>query len=298
MKTTDLKLFALEYINLQDGLTQEEKLTLMDFVTEASREQVMSMMFTGKMRTLEKGEDKFVSELFAVSNVGGFLTEALTLNEKASDPLLKIMDPNDPAWQATKAALKKMGKTAYDMDKAALKGLVSKVKAASGFSVAGQGKEALGGSGAIKALASKWASFKVPDAKMIPAWLGGGAVSKGGEAAAWGNNYNQAIEALNKGVPVAAAVVAALVIMLSRKAYKAYFTKAARACKGTKGEQKNECIKKYKVDAIKAQIGVLGKAKTACKSAKNPDQCSAKIDQNIQKKQVEIQKLMAKKKVR
>ena len=85
----------------------------------------------------------------------------------------------------------------------------------SGFSKTAHGKEALGDLSAIKALASKWASFKVPSAKDIPAWLGGGKIGKGESAAAWGKNYNQAIDALNKGVPVAAAVVAALVLMMA-----------------------------------------------------------------------------------
>ncbi len=254
MKTTDLKLFAVEYINLQEA-SNDDKLQLMAFVYESSREEVISLLFTGMPRSLEEGEDRFVSELFNVSKIGGFLTENLT---EAEEP-------------ATVASM---------------------------FSQAAHGKEALAGSEIIKGLASKWASFKIPNVKEVPAWLGGGVASTGDRASSWGKHYNQAIDALNKGVPVAAAVVAALVIMLARKAYKAYFTKAARACKGTKGQEKNDCIKKFKIDAIKAQIGVLGQAKSACKAAKSPDKCTAKIDQKIQKKQVDAKKLAAKKKVR
>lgn len=290
MDTKDLKLFTLEYIDLQEGLTNEEKLQLAAFTQAATREEVMSMLLTGKARALEEDYERFfVQDLFEMTGIGNTVT--YVLSEAASDPLLKIMDPNDPAWQATKAALKKMGKTAYDMDKAALKSLVSKVKSASGFSVAGQGKKALGDSGVIKALADKWASYKVPNVKKLPSWLGGGAVSGDASAASWGSHYNQAIEAMNKGIPIAATVVAALAALLAVKAYKAYFTKAGQQCGKFKGEERKKCVAKVKAGAIHLSMKALQDGKRACKASKNPQKCMAKIDQKLHKKQVELKKV-------
>lgn len=289
MDTKDLKLFTLEYINLQEDLSNGEKIDLMGFVQHATKEEVMSMLLTGKARAIvDEDEKKFATELFEATFIGQVSSEVLT--EAASDPLLKLMDPNDPAWKATKMALKKMGKTAYDMDKAALASLVKKVKSASGFSVAAQGKKALGDSGAIKALASKWASFKVPNVKKLPSWMGGGAISADASAASWGSHYNQAIEALNKGIPVAAGVIAALVALLAVKAYKAYFTKAGQQCGKLKGDERKKCVAKVKADAIKMSMKALQDGKKACKSAKDPGKCAAKIDQKIHKKQMELQK--------
>lgn len=290
MDTKDLKLFTLEYIDLQDNLTEDEKIDLMAFTQVATREEVMSMLLTGKARTITEDYERFfVQDLFEMTGIGEVTQSILT--EKASDPLLKLMDPNDPAWQATRTALKKMGKTAYDMDKAALSRLVSKVKSSAGFSAAAQGKKAIGDSGVVKALASKWANYKVPNVKDLPSWLGGGKVSWGTDKAAqWGSNYNQAIDALNKGIPVAATVIAALVALLAVKAYKSYFTKAGKQCGKFKGEERKKCVAKIKADAIKMSMKALQDGKKACKSTKNPAKCAAKIDQKIHKKKMELQK--------
>ena len=295
MNTKDLKLFALEYIDLQEGLSYSDKTDLMAFTQVATNEEVMSMLLTGKARHISDDYEKlFVKDLFEMTGIGStaeIISEHMSLTEAASDPLLKFMDPNDPAWKATRYALKKMGKTAYDMDKAALGKLVAKVKSSGAFSVAGQGKKALGDSGVIKALASKWASYKVPNVKSVPSWLGGGKVSWGTDKASqWGSNYNQAIDALNKGIPVAATVVAALAALLAVKAYKAYFTKAGQQCGKFKGEERKKCVAKVKADAIKVSLKALEDGKKACKSAKDPGKCSAKIDQKIHKKKMELQK--------
>ena len=65
---------------------------------------------------------------------------------------------------------------------------------------------------------------------------------------------------------------AALAAALAVKVYKNYLSKAARACKGKKGPDKQQCMRKAKVDAIKQKIMSLTKAQgAACKKTKQPE---------------------------
>lgn len=63
--------------------------------------------------------------------------------------------------------------------------------------------------------------------------------------------------------------------------YKRFFSKAAKACKGA--SDKSACLKKYKVDAIKATITNLKKANTECSSNKNPEKCKARVAKQVAK---------------
>jgi len=315
MKTNDLKLFAIEYINLQENLSRTDKIELMEWAYYAEKEELISLLFTGQARTLEEGEGKFVQELFDYSNVGGFLKEALspeevlfedeatwnalkqvlkTGYEGSSDALKQVFDKHNVA------AAKQLLKTAVEKNTPGAKNLWNSIKVgkldfgSTGFSVDKSGAQALKGSGVIKKLASKWASFRAPDSKELPAWLAGAGVRPGEAGAAWGKNYNQAIEAMNTGAPIAAAVVAALVLLLARKLYKSHLSKAGKACKDKKGAERDMCVKKFKANALKAQVSELSRGKQACQAASNPGKCTAKIDQKIQKKKMEAQKMMSK----
>jgi len=146
----------------------------------------------------------------------------------------------------------------------------------------------------IKNLASKFAGIKVPTAE-----LPGTGIKVAQDIGAWNTAYNQATTAIKHGAPVAALVMATLVIIVARKVYKAYLTKAAKACKGQATPQlKNECIRKFKLDAIKAEVKQLEVGKNACSSAKNPAKCSQKVEARINKSKARINKIMAAKKPR
>lgn len=83
------------------------------------------------------------------------------------------------------------------------------------------------------------------------------------------------------GLAVAAVVAAAGVA--AAKVYKAYFSKASKACNKFEGDAKKKCMKKYKADAIKQQIASLNSAKSKCKNTKDPKGCVAKIDVKVAK---------------
>ncbi len=146
----------------------------------------------------------------------------------------------------------------------------------------------------IKKLARAFADKKVP-----PAFKWGGLRISGKETnAAWIETYAKTNLALQAGAALTVASASALIFLLARRTYQSYLSKTAKACKGKKGDEKNECFRGFKAKAIQSQIQVLTQSKTACKSTTKPEKCSAKVDQRIHKKKVDLQKLMSKKKVR
>lgn len=80
----------------------------------------------------------------------------------------------------------------------------------------------------------------------------------------------------------AAVALAAAITTVAYKVYKAKFSKAARACVQYKGIQKEECMLKFKKDALQAKIKMLQKgAAKLCSKNKNPGECRARIQAKI-----------------
>lgn len=83
--------------------------------------------------------------------------------------------------------------------------------------------------------------------------------------------------------PLAAISLAALILTVGYVAYKKYFDKAEQACKTKKGTDKSACLKKFKNDAVKAQISAITKSKSSCSKSKNPKRCNDEIAKKVQK---------------
>ncbi len=83
--------------------------------------------------------------------------------------------------------------------------------------------------------------------------------------------------------PLAAIPLAALIMTVGYEIYKKYFDKVNHACKTKTGADKVACVKKFKNDAIKAQISALSKNKSTCSKSKNPKRCSDEIVKKITK---------------
>jgi hypothetical protein len=81
--------------------------------------------------------------------------------------------------------------------------------------------------------------------------------------------------------PLAAISVAALILTVGYATYKKYFDKASVVCKSKTGVQKTACMKKFKTDAIKAQIVAILRSKASCKKSKNATKCGAEIDKKV-----------------
>jgi len=63
--------------------------------------------------------------------------------------------------------------------------------------------------------------------------------------------------AFGLGAGIAASAIAALVIVIANRAYKRFLSKAARACNKLKGDQKTNCMIRFKQEAIRKKISDL-----------------------------------------
>lgn len=95
------------------------------------------------------------------------------------------------------------------------------------------------------------------------------------------------------GLAVGGAALAALAIYGATKAYKRFFSKAAKACAGMSGADKSRCMNQYKVKGLQAQINDLKAGASACKAAKNPDKCQGAITRKMAGLQKKIGALQA-----
>jgi len=89
----------------------------------------------------------------------------------------------------------------------------------------------------------------------------------------------------SNAVPIGGAVLGAALLFGAYKTYKRFFSKAARACSGKSGPEREVCITNFKKNATKAQINDLKRSLAGCKSSKNPQRCQASIQAKIQKLQ-------------
>ncbi len=79
------------------------------------------------------------------------------------------------------------------------------------------------------------------------------------------------------------AALAAAAIYGATKLYKNYLTKAGRACNHLSGSEKDDCIRKFKADGIRAQISDLQRASSGCNKSSNPAQCKMVVQNKIDK---------------
>jgi hypothetical protein len=88
------------------------------------------------------------------------------------------------------------------------------------------------------------------------------------------------------GAGLGALGAAALLAYGAYKTYQRFFSKAAKACSSS--PDKTACMKKFKVDAIKAQIADLSKGAAACGKTKDPGACKTAIAKKIKKLQIKM----------
>jgi hypothetical protein len=93
---------------------------------------------------------------------------------------------------------------------------------------------------------------------------------------------------MGTGVVVGGAALAALMIYGAYKVYKNFMSKAAQACAGKKGAEKDACMNAYRKRAASAQMQTLNKVKVACKKAKDPAKCNAIVANKMQKIRAKI----------
>ena len=100
-------------------------------------------------------------------------------------------------------------------------------------------------------------------------------------------SYNMgadAEEALRVGGGIAAAAVIALALVsISHSIYKNYINKWGRKCRGYKGVDRDNCIRRVKVKAVEVRMKALNDAKDKCKLSKDTQQCITKINSQLEK---------------
>jgi len=89
------------------------------------------------------------------------------------------------------------------------------------------------------------------------------------------------ISNVEKGIAVGVVVAAAL--YAAYRIYKNYFSKAAKACKGKTGIEREKCLKQFKINAAKLQITQLKSHYNDCNKTNNPVSCKEKIRKRILK---------------
>ena len=90
---------------------------------------------------------------------------------------------------------------------------------------------------------------------------------------------------------ILAGAVAAAAVVAAYKIYKRFFSKAAKACKGKSGGEKTACMKKYKIDGLKAAKAEIMKSMSKCAKSKNPEKCKVEVKKKALKFDAKIAKI-------
>jgi len=269
MNVVHLKEFAFDYISLEDKLSKSDKIMLGQYVYEADQYQVMHLLTFGTIvPPMTEQMNKDVETVFSC------MLELYLLNERpiGADPNVKYTVLST----ADKEALVKMGKAGAEK--------VAKVIDKKGIT-------------ALKRLAASWANTKFPAFK---SWKIGNIQIDIGKYLdpQWATQYHKANIALHAGAAVAATAAAGLIFLVAKKAYKKYLSKAVRSCRKYKGIDRNECVRKFYLDAIKKDIEVMEKNKQACNTTRRPGKCIEKVDKRIRKQKTKLQKVLTMKKAK
>jgi hypothetical protein len=89
---------------------------------------------------------------------------------------------------------------------------------------------------------------------------------------------------------IAVSVIVAALSVAAYKVYKHYFSKAAKACQGKSGAEKDRCMKLYRIAALTKARDVLKKQASNCSKSRDPQQCKSKIIAKVAKFDQKINK--------
>lgn len=296
MKSSDLKIYTGIYIDLQENLLFNDKMMLLDFVSAASETEVVNLLVTGKMEYENEIDIEYAYEAFSHSPVPYVLTEG---------PAGDILKTTKDYWgkKAKKVGVAAMDKvTGVNQPPKDPNSVLNTAKDYWSRKASKAGKAAMDKiTGVSKQPGGHGKVFRTPPTKTQQLKDAAEKAKEAGEAgwkwlvkkAADVQANPQAMQGLKVG---AAAATAALVIFIGRKVYKQHFSKVARMCK--KADDKQSCIRKIKVEALNKQLQAIKSNMGLCDKAKKPEKCKAKIEQQMNKKKSEIQKVLTKKKMK
>lgn len=90
--------------------------------------------------------------------------------------------------------------------------------------------------------------------------------------------------------PVMMAISATSLVLMAIRTYKDYLRKAARECKSLEGRDKNLCMLRHDIDALKAKNKKLMQGLNKCSKSRNKEKCEEKIKKEIEKTNEKIKK--------
>lgn len=262
----DLKLFAKCYVEVHD-LSIEDKKKLFEFIDVAKDYEVMNLLTTGEIVSLEEEHRDKIVEKFKQT----MAYPVILLGEQFT---------TTTGTQMAKRAVKAVTKTA--------KAVAQRVSQIEPTTVKPQAQ--ISGihvpdtvSRFFWNLAQK-TTGKQPftSVKGVELWLSKADVN---QVASMASKLMRAVG------EVGAATLAAVFLFLAIKVLKSKLSAAQRACKNLPSDKKKDCIRKFKVDAIKNQISILQKGLTACSNSKDPDKCKRTIQKKIDKLKMKLQKV-------
>jgi len=102
----------------------------------------------------------------------------------------------------------------------------------------------------------------------------------------------ESVETLEEQWLTTAIFIVPMALSLASKAYKTFMDKAEKTCRDYTGPQKTDCLKRFRAQAVKAQMAQLQKGKSMCGKDRNPEKCRARLDDKLAKLNVKLKTIM------
>lgn len=93
---------------------------------------------------------------------------------------------------------------------------------------------------------------------------------------------------------IAAGVAVSLAVLAAYKIYKNKLSPAGKACKQYTGPEKAYCMRKFKLEALKAQVDALKTASSACSNTADAEKCRIILNNKIKRAEERISRLSKK----
>jgi hypothetical protein len=90
---------------------------------------------------------------------------------------------------------------------------------------------------------------------------------------------------------ISAGIVISLVALAAYRIYKYHISQAGKSCKRFTGPERNNCIRKFKLEGSKKQLDALRAGHSSCGNTSNPEKCKIILSKKIRKIEERISRL-------
>jgi len=249
----DVKLFAYLYTFHSESLSEDEKVTIADFIDENTVEETMNLLMTGSPTSLTESE-RYMAELnFQESQIGALLED---LNLQAENIIvIEGIFPRESEIKAFELVAKYVVTTKLGQAHATYAGVI-------GNKIA----KLLGAAYDLGPFGTVPNPLQMDKYMNIQAgtFVGMGAIGAG--------------------------LVVSAVSYIGYKIYKKIFKSYESKCNGMnlKGKAKKACISYAKVGAFEAQIQAMKTKQSLCGKSKDPEKCKGKLSKKLNKMEAKL----------